>query len=80
MVSFCQKNKSFRWKSSEELYLVTVKSDVNFEEKLTLGSKNVMTNLVNFNANSCKPENLHSGVLLLFKVYYVWAKKSTEET
>ena len=50
---------------------MTVKSDVNFEEKLTLGSKNVMTNLVNFNANSCKPENLHSGVLLLFKVYYV---------
>ena len=50
---------------------MTVKSDVNFEEKLTLGSKNVMTNLVNFNANSCKAENLHSGVLLLFKVYYV---------
>ena len=31
---------------------MTLKSDANFEGKLTLGSKNVMRNLVNFNASS----------------------------
>ena len=46
-----------------------------FEEKLTLGSKNDMRNLVNFNASSGKSENLHFDVLLLSKVYYVLAKK-----
>ena len=38
---------------------MTLKSDVKFEEKLTLGSKNDMRNLVNFNASSGKSENLH---------------------
>ena len=47
------------------------KSDVKFEEKLTLGSKNDMRNLVYFNANSSKSKNLHFDVLLLSKVYYV---------
>ena len=46
-------------------------SDAKFEEKLTLGSKNDMRNMVNFNASSGKCENLHSDVLLLSKVYYV---------
>ena len=36
-----------------------------FEEKLALGFKNDMTNLVNFNASSGKSENLHFDVLLL---------------
>ena len=36
-----------------------------FEEKLTLGSKNDMRNLVNFNASSGKSGNLHFDVLLL---------------
>ena len=58
---------------------MTLKSDVKFEEKLTLSSKNDMKNLVNFNATSSKSQNLHFGVLLLSKVYYVWAKKRTEE-
>ena len=49
---------------------MTLKSDAKFEEKLTLGSKND----VNFNANSSKSENLDFDVLLLLKVYYVWAK------
>ena len=48
-----------------------MKSDVKFEETLTLGSKNDMRNLVNFNASSGKSENLHSDVLLLSKVYCV---------
>ena len=50
---------------------MTVKSDAKFEEKLTLGSKNNLRNLVNFNAISGKFENLHFDVLLLLKVYYV---------
>ena len=34
--------------------LVTLQSDAKFEEKLTLGSKNDMRNLVNFNVSSGK--------------------------
>ena len=41
------------------------KSDAKFEEKLTLGSKNDMRNLVNFNVNSGKSENLQLNVILL---------------
>ena len=44
---------------------MTLKSDAKFEEKLVLGSKNDMTNRVNFNASSGKSENLHFDVLLL---------------
>ena len=50
---------------------MTLKSDAKFGVKLTLGSKNDMKNLVNFNASSGKSENLHFDVLLLPKVYYV---------
>ena len=45
-----------------------------WKKKLTLGSKNDMRNLVNFNVRK-----LHVDVLLLWEVYYIWAKKSTEE-
>ena len=38
---------------------MTLKNDEKFEEKLTFGSKNDMTNLVNFNASSGKSENFH---------------------
>ena len=44
---------------------VTLKIDAKFEEKLTLGSKNDMRNLVNFNASGGKSGNLHFDVLLL---------------
>ena len=54
---------------------MTMKSDEKFEEKLVLGSKNSMTNLVNFNASSDKSENLHLDVLLLSIAYKVSAKK-----
>ena len=47
---------------------MTLKSDAKFEEKLTLGSKNDIKNLVNFNASSGKSENLHFYGLLLQKV------------
>ena len=42
-----------------------LKSDVKFQEKLTLGSKNDMRNLVNFNASSGKSENFNFDRLLL---------------
>ena len=46
-----------------------------FEEKLTLDSKNDMTNLVNFNVSSGKFESLHFDVLLFSIAYKVSAKK-----
>ena len=52
---------------------MSLKSDAKFEEKLTLGSKNDMGNLVNFNASSGKSENLHFDVLLLSIAYKVSA-------
>ena len=44
---------------------MTLKSNAKFEEKLTLGSKTDMTNLVNFNASSGKSGNLDFDTLLL---------------
>ena len=48
---------------------MTVQKDAKFEEKLALGFKNDMKNLVNFNANSGKSENLHFDALLLSITY-----------
>ena len=53
---------------------MTLESDAKFEEKLALGFKNDMTNLVNFNANSGKSENLHFDVLILSIAYKISAK------
>ena len=52
---------------------MTLKSDAKFEEKLTLGSKNDMRNLVNFNAGSGKSENVQLDVLLFSATYKVSA-------
>ena len=54
---------------------MTLKSDAKFEEKLTLGSKNGMWILVNFNVSIGKSENLHFNTLLLLIAYKVLAKK-----
>ena len=54
---------------------MTLKSDAKFEEKLTLGSKNEMRNLMNFNVSSRKSENLYFDALLLSIAYKVSAKK-----
>ena len=50
---------------------MTMKSDVRFEEKLALGSKNDMRNLVNFDGRSGKSENVHFDVVLLFLIAYI---------
>ena len=47
------------------LSLMTLKSDPNFEEKLTFCLKKDMKNLVNFNMGIGKSENLHFDGLLL---------------
>ena len=65
----------FRLKSTEELSLMTLKSDPNFEEKLSFWLKNDIKNLVNFNTSSGKSENFHFDALLLLKVRNVSAKK-----
>ena len=54
---------------------MTPKSDAKFEEKLALGFKNDMANLVNVNESIGKSENLHFDVLLLSITYNVFAKK-----
>ena len=58
----------------EELCLMTLKSDVKFEENLNHGSKNYMMNFVRFNASSGKLEKFHFDVLLLSIAYKVSAK------
>ena len=62
-------------KSTEELCLMKLKSDANFEEKLTLDFKKDMKNLVNFNVSSGKSENLQFDVQLLSIAYKVSAQK-----
>ena len=54
---------------------MTLKGGAKFEEKLTLGSRNDMGNLVNLNASSGKSENLQFDVLLLSIGYKVSVKK-----
>ena len=55
---------------------MTLKIHSKFEEKLILGSKNDMRNLVNFNVSSGKSENLHFDVVLpLSKAFKILAKK-----
>ena len=54
---------------------MTLMSDGKCEEKLALGCKNDITNLLNFNTSCGKSENLHFDVLLLSIAYKVSAKK-----
>ena len=49
---------------------MTLKSDAKFEEKLTLGSKNDMRSLVNFNVSSGTSQNLLFDVVLLLSIAY----------
>ena len=58
---------------------MTLKSDAKFEEKLTLGSKNDMKNLVHFNATSGKSESLHFDVVLLLSIACKVSAKNVQE-
>ena len=64
-VLLCQQHIKFQLKKYEELSLMTLKKNPNFEEKLISCLKNDMRNLVNFNPSSGKSENLHFDGLLL---------------
>ena len=59
---------------------MTVESDAKFEEKLALGFKNDMTNLVNFNPSSGKSEILHFDVLLLSIAYIEFQLKNVQKS
>ena len=50
-------------------------SNAKLKKKLAVGSKNNMTNLVNFNMSSSKSENLHINMLLLLIACKFPAKK-----
>ena len=65
MGSFWPKHIKIYVKKYRRVSLMTLKSDVKFEEKLTLSSKNDMMNLANFNASSGKSESSHFDRLLL---------------
>ena len=52
-------------------HLMTLKREAKFEEKLTIGSKSDLRNLVNFDVRSDNSEDLHFDLLLLSKLYYV---------
>ena len=51
-----------------------------FGEKLTLGSKNDMRNLVNFNVSSGNSESLHFDVVPFSTAYKVSVKKKYRRT
>ena len=48
---------SFRYKSTEELSFITLKSDTEFKEKLACSFKHDMRNLVNFHPTTQMSEN-----------------------
>ena len=54
---------------------MTLKRGAKFEVKLTLGCKNGMKNLMDFNVSSDKSEKFHFDVLRLSKLHNVSAIK-----
>ena len=64
----------FQLKNIEELFLMTLKSDAKFEEKLICCFKNGK-NLVNFDLTTWNSQNFHFYWFLLCKVYNVWLKE-----
>ena len=54
---------------------MTLESDANFEEELTLGFKNDMANLVNFSVSRDKSQNSHLDMLLFSIASTTSAKK-----
>ena len=54
---------------------MTLKCDAKFKGKLTLGLKNDIRNLINFQASSWKSENLHFDGFVLSKACRVFDEK-----
>ena len=74
MGSFCPNHVVSAKKCTEELSLMTLKSDPKFKEKLTFCLKNDVKNSMNFNSSSEKSEHLHFDGVFLSKVCSVWVK------
>ena len=70
--------KIFDAKVQKSFCLLTLKRDAKFEEKLTLGSKNDMRNLVNFNVSSGKSENLNFDVTFVESILCLSQKSKKE--
>ena len=72
-----QSTKSMSLKSTEELCIMTMKNDAKFEEELTFWVISKLTWgiwwILTWALESLK--NFHFNVLLLNKIYIVWAKK-----
>ena len=62
--SFCSKHVKIEMKKYRSVMSHITEESAKAEEKLTLGSKNDMGNLVNFNVRSGKSKSLHFGVLV----------------
>ena len=58
-----------------ELYVMTLKGDATFKEKLTSGLKNDIKDVANFHGSSHNSENLHFDGLVLSKAYKVLDQK-----
>ena len=61
-------------KSIKELWLMTLKSDAQFEEKVVCCFKND-ENVVNFEVSTQHYQNFHFDWFLLWKLYSAWSKK-----
>ena len=72
--SFCWKCIKLQLKSIEEFFLMTLKSDAKFEEKLIFFFRNDKK-LVTFDLNTWYSQNILFDWFLLCKVYNVWPKK-----
>ena len=66
---FAQRIQIFRWESTEELCVMTLKGVAKFKRKLTCALKNDKRNLVNFHVSSWKSENVNSDWIRLSKAY-----------
>ena len=62
-------------KITEELCVMTLKCNTIFKERLIVGLKNGIRNLINFHASSRKSENLHFDGFVLSKAYRVLGEK-----
>ena len=60
------------WKSTEELYFMTLECDAKLEEKLTCGLENDMRNLGSFYQSIRKSQNWDLDGILLSKAENVW--------
>ena len=73
MGSFCQKHLMFQgqlWQLFQrQLWVMTLKGDAKFKEKLTCNLNNDLENLVEFNVSSRESGNLYFDGLLLSKAY-----------